>query len=37
LLAGAPQADLVAHCRVNAKISQSIAALWEGVWPTLLD
>ena len=37
LLAGVPEADLAAHCRVNLKISRSVAALRQGVWATLLD
>ena len=37
LLAGVPQADVEAHCRVNAAISKAIRALKQPVWLNLVD
>ena len=36
LLAGVPQADLAAHCRVNTQISQAIQARRRDVWESLV-
>ena len=37
VLPGVPQADLAAHCRVNAQISQAIQARRRDVWESLVD
>lgn len=37
LLAGVPQSDLAAHCRVNAQISKAIQSLKQGFWEKLVD